>query len=308
MRKSVTIGSVEKYPTKADALKASEGFRLIANPENTTTHEIRFGALIDRYIAEELPERKSTRRNNVSWLEKWIRPKWSAYPISSVAKPFPVEVWLRGLKLAPKSKVHIRNVMSILFKCAMRWELLQIGANPMSCVRVPDATKRLFELPVAKLKQLGCKPRLRKVLSFEQVQAVLNELEEPFRTMTVVAACLGLRASEIAGLQWNDFNWEESFVFIQRGVVEGNVDDVKSYRSKAPLPLGHGLAEILREHRARWEKLAFLGCSTVRSRIGRIRCTTCREMLLTLRANEPVSVKDWGGTHSGTLTRHFCGT
>jgi len=53
----------------------------------------------------------------------------------------------------------------------------------------------------------------------------------------------------------DDFNWEESFVFIQRGVVEGNVDDVKSYYSKAPLPLSPGLVEILKEHRARWEKL-----------------------------------------------------
>jgi integrase len=253
LRKSVSIGSIEKYPTKADALKASESLRLVANPDKATAHVVRFGALIDRYIGEELPDRKSTRRNNLSWLENWVRPKWGAYPIDAV-KPFAVETWLKGLKLAPKSKVHIRHVMSLLFKCAMRWELSPLEANPMSLVRVPDATKLLSQLPAAKLKQLGCKPRLRKVLSFEQIQAVLNELDEPFRTMAVVAACLGLRASEIAGLHWDDFNWEESFVFIQRGVVEGNVDDVKSYYSKSPLPLSPGLVEILKEHRARWEK------------------------------------------------------
>ena len=253
-RKSVIVGTIEQYPSKAAALKASEGFRLIANPDNTTTHLIHFGGLIDRYVAEELPERKSSRRNNLSWINNWIRPKWGSYPLTAVAKAYPVEQWLKGLKLAPKSKVHIRTSMSLLFGCAMRWELMHLGANPMSYVRIPDATKKLSELSTSKLKQLGRKPRLRKILSFEQIELVLNELRDPFRTMTVVAICLGIRASEIAGLQWGDFNWEESFVFIQRGIVGCTEDDVKSSGSKAPLPLDPALVEILEQHRAKWGK------------------------------------------------------
>jgi hypothetical protein len=52
-RKSVIVGTIEQYPSKAAALKASEGFRLIANPDNTNTHLIHFGGLIDRYVAGE---------------------------------------------------------------------------------------------------------------------------------------------------------------------------------------------------------------------------------------------------------------
>lgn len=253
-RKSVIIGSIEKYPTKSEALKASEGLRVIANPDNVSAHEISFGVLIDRYVADELPERRSTRKNYLSWIKNYVRPKWGSYTIADAAKPFPVEQWLKGLKLAPKSKVHIRTVMSLLVGCAMRWELLQLTNNPMSYVRIPDSSKKLSELPAAKLKQLGRKPRIRKYLSFEQVRAVLNELQEPFRTMAIVAACLGIRASEIAGLQWNDFNWNESFVFIQRGIVAGTEDDVKTFASKATLPLDPALVQILQEHRERWEK------------------------------------------------------
>jgi integrase len=85
---------------------------------------------------------------------------------------------------------------------------------------------------------------LRKILSFEEIELVLDELRDPFRTMTVVAICLGIRASEIAGLQWGDFNWE-AFVFIQRGIVGCTEDNVKSFGSKAPLPLDPALVEIL---------------------------------------------------------------
>jgi len=79
----------------------------------------------------------------------------------------------------------------------------------------------------------------------------LDELEEPFRTMAIVASCLGVRASEIAGMQWDDFNWTESFVFIQRGIVAGTEDDVKTLASKATLPLDPALVEILQQYRDR---------------------------------------------------------
>jgi len=45
---------------------------------------------------------------------------------------------------------------------------------------------------------------------------MLPNIPQPFRTMVVVAACLGLRVSEIPGLQWGDINWETLEVHIRR--------------------------------------------------------------------------------------------
>lgn len=44
-----------------------------------------------------------------------------------------VEQWLRDLQLASRTKVHIRNVMHVLFECAARWEFTQ--TNPITRVR-----------------------------------------------------------------------------------------------------------------------------------------------------------------------------
>lgn len=68
---------------------------------------------------------------------------------------------------------------------------------------------------------------------------------EPFRTMCIVAMCLGLRASELAALQWNDFDWENRHVTIQRGVVIGRVGEVKTSHSNRAIPLDPGLALML---------------------------------------------------------------
>jgi len=42
----------------------------------------------------------------------------------------------------------------------------------------------------------------------------------------------GLRVSEILGLQWGDFSFENRSVLVQRSVVGGRVDDVKTEYSK----------------------------------------------------------------------------
>jgi integrase len=67
--------------------------------------------------------------------------------------------------------------------------------------------------------------------------------------MVLVAACLGLRASEIMGLQWGDFNWEDSTVLIRRGVVNGRAGDTKTEASRKALPVDPRLAAPLAELR-----------------------------------------------------------
>lgn len=199
-RKSTIIGTVEEYPTQAHALRAAEHMRLAANPDNPNGRLISFGALIDRYIAEEMPQRFSTQAAYRTYLGRSIKPKWAKYSIAAV-KPFAVRAWLKDLPLAPKSQAHIRNLMSVLFNCAMLWDLIEVQVNPMKLVKIPGATKRQEE------------PR---VLTVEEFDKLLAQIEgEPYRTMVVLAMCLGLRCSELIGLQWQDLDWENLTLLVR---------------------------------------------------------------------------------------------
>ena len=151
-----------------------------------------------------------------SYLDNYVHPRWGEVPIANI-RAMAVEDWLKRLKLAPKSRGHVRALMSTLFKCAQRWEL--VASNPMQLVRVKNVSKRL-ERP--------------SVLTAEEFHKLLLHVREPYRTMVLIAGCLGLRASEIVGLQWRDFDFQKSTRLVQRGVVHGRVDDVKTSTHAIP--------------------------------------------------------------------------
>jgi integrase len=78
---------------------------------------------------------------------------------------------------------------------------------------------------------------------------MLKHLAEPYRTMVMVAQCTGLRISEILGLQWGDFDFEAHTFMVQRSVVSGRVDAVKTEYSKDYVPLDPRLEGLLLEWR-----------------------------------------------------------
>lgn len=233
VRRGVVVGTTDQYPTEALALKAAEQWRISANAEAPQHRPISFGAVLDRYVEEEMQQRLSTRTHYAPWINNHIRPRWADYVITDV-KPFAVREWLKGLALRKKSKQHIRSIMRQAFACAMMWELIEVQENPMSLVRVIAAPDE--------------EPTEKRVLSAEEFQALLKRVPEPFRTMVLVAACMGLRISEILGLQWGDFDWEKLEVRIQRAVVLGEVGKVKTPKSKSIMPLDPDLATVLLDH------------------------------------------------------------
>ena len=145
-----------------------------------------------------------------------------------------MEDWLKHLNLAPKTRGHIRSLTSTLFKCAHRWELIE--NNPIQLVRVKNVSRRL-ERP--------------SVLAAEEFHNVLLHIREPYRTMVLIAGCLRLRASEIVGLQWRDFDFKKSTLLVQRAVVHGRVDDVKTEYSRDIVPIAPELAKGLLSYRNR---------------------------------------------------------
>lgn len=119
--------------------------------------------VVKAYLQEKAPTRKDTRRSYEVWLRCHILPKWADNQITDL-QPRPVEMWLQSRELSPKSKTHIRGVLSRIWDYAMWRGDVPSQRNPMSLVDIRGATKRTK------------KPRS---LTIEEAQ-FLGNLPQPF--------------------------------------------------------------------------------------------------------------------------------
>jgi integrase len=83
--------------------------------------------------------------------------------------------------------------------------------------------------------------------SLEEITRMLLYLPQPAYTVAAVAAFSGLRRSELAGLLWENYNGSE--IWVTRSVWEGHVNEPKTRKSKAPVPVITPLAKILDAYR-----------------------------------------------------------
>ena len=227
-RHSKTLG---RFPTKTAAWNAAQQFRLQPpKPKPQLSSVPTVTALVEQYRAEKMPKRLDTNRGYESWISVHIMPKWGQNLITDL-QARPVELWLDALALAPKSKVHIRGILSSLWKFAMWKQDVPLQVNPMSLVTVKDASKRT---------------RQPRSLTVEQFRSLVSHLKEPFGTMALVCVCFGLRISECLALKWSDVDWLNGLLRVERGIVEQNVDDVKTDESRKSLAIASELLERLK--------------------------------------------------------------
>jgi integrase len=74
----------------------------------------------------------STKKAYGGYLNRWIVSRWGSYLLPDI-KAVEVELWLKHLQLAPGTRCKIRNVMSVLFNHARRYDLFD--RNPIQWVR-----------------------------------------------------------------------------------------------------------------------------------------------------------------------------
>jgi len=231
-RRTHRIGTLSKYPTKSAARRAAQFIPMPEIPQ--PQHEaMTIRDLVDQYRKEKMPKRASTRRGYETYLQNHILPKWENVTITEL-QARPVELWLHTLDLAPKSKVHVRGLLRTLWDYAMWSREVPTARNPMELVQIRNASKRVN------------KPRTMTIEEFHRLSAILTE---PYKTMATVGVCLGLRWSELAGLQWQDINWIDGELSLQRAVVKQIEDEVKTVHSSKPLALDTRILDVLKQHR-----------------------------------------------------------
>ena len=120
VNRKIVVGTVTEF-TKADALKAIEAIRIDINDE-TNWRPKTLKELVTHYEQKELPSKTPyTQDVYRQYLNTWILPKWGERVLSDI-KPVPIEEWLKSLSLANGTKAKLRNLMSAVFRHAMRYE------------------------------------------------------------------------------------------------------------------------------------------------------------------------------------------
>jgi integrase len=227
-RKCKAIG---RFTTKAAAWKAAKPLRdaLETQPQPQTSSVPTVSTLVEHYRREKMPKRKDTRRSYEVWVINHILPKWGDCALTEL-QARPVELWLDSLQLSPKSKTHVRGVLSVLWDYAMWRGDVPTQRNPIELVTVKGATKR---------------KRQPRNLTVDEFRSFAANLSEPFRTMALLCVCLGLRISECLALKWSDVDWLNSKLRVERGIVCQQVDDVKSEESRKQLTVDRELLAAL---------------------------------------------------------------
>jgi integrase len=226
------VGTVERYPDENSARRSVVGLVLEINTDGRATDSgpITVAQLCDHFEQRELTTENTwrsyaTKKIYKAYLSRWIRPHWQNHKLEDV-RTIQVESWLRGLPLAKSSCAKIRNLMSVLFNHACRYELFD--RNPMYLVR--QSAKRR-------------KPPT--VLVPGEIKALVDQLDIRERTLVLLAASTGLRQSEMFGLKWSDIDFEQKNMYVTRSIVYGVVGPCKTESSQRPVPIHPMLAEAL---------------------------------------------------------------
>jgi integrase len=186
--------------------------------------------LADHFRQRELPDRNarttySTKRAYEGYLRKWIVPRWGQYPLPSI-KAREVELWLANVERARNTRTKIRNMMSILFNHARRYDLYD--NNPIQWVR-----------------QSAKRRTVPSVLNIEEVQRLLAALPPRERVLVLLDVGTGLRQSELFGLKWQDIDFELAELRVTRSIVQQVVGSCKTEASQKAIPLDEALTEAL---------------------------------------------------------------
>lgn len=140
-------------------------------------------------------------------------------------KPMDAQQYLRIIAtrsdLSRRTIAHIKAFFSGVWSEAIRQGLTN-GVNPWTSTRLPQNTRKSAET---------------YAYSAEEVEHMLRVLPEPANTAVLLAACTGLRRSEIQGLRWADYNSATSELSVQRAFLFGEYKETKSKASQAPIPV-----------------------------------------------------------------------
>lgn len=202
------------FRTKKEALEA--GTKALAEYNNAGLHfepsEISVSDYLDYYFDQyvKINLKYNTQLNKLRTYENHLKPKFGSYKLKALNASI-LQEYANDLKLKGLSKSSIEGILSSL-STALDYAvepLHYIPMNPMQYVKFPKIER---------------KPRERIILEPDEWQKIINRFQPPsrFYIPLMIGYYTGMRISEVFALTWNDIDFENRTINIDKQVVKRN--------------------------------------------------------------------------------------
>lgn len=202
------------FRTKKEALDA--GTKALAEYNNAGLHfeptEISVSDYLDYYFDQyiKINLKYNTQLNKQSVFENHLKPNLGHYKLKSLNASV-LQEYANGLKLNGLSKSSIEGILSS-FSAALDYAvepLHYIQANPMRYVKMPKIKK---------------KPRERIILQPDEWQKIIERFPPPsrFYIPLMIGYYTGMRISEVFALTWEDVDFNNRTISVNKQVVKRN--------------------------------------------------------------------------------------
>ncbi len=98
---------------------------------------------------------------------------------------------------------------------------------------------------LVKVKGISKRLKRRCILTADQYVQMVSLLEDPYRTMFILATYTGLRVSEILTLTWERLNFQAGTMLVSEGAVNGRIGRCKTEDSMDDVPLAVVCQEVV---------------------------------------------------------------
>ncbi len=233
--RSEVLGPKSLIPSQAEARKLLDA-RI--RPINHGLHRPQAALPFSTFVVQHfepgvLPTLKFSTQRSYTWLmRKYLLPHFGKMTLSEISKfevqRFVLDKLNNGFSW--KTTCHIRNLLSKAMGMGIEWGF--ITQNPVSGVKLPHRT---FAKPPGFLTQ-------------DEAHRLVLAMEDPVRTIALLAIVGGLRIGEILALRWGRINFERSTLRVEETCYLGIFDTPKTLASRREVPMAQPVVDALRRH------------------------------------------------------------
>lgn len=238
LRRSVVLGTVADLPKKGDAqMRLDEYLRPINQGTGRPEAFIAFGTFVDtQWKTLVLPTfKRSTQHGYKNVLNTHLLPKWREWRLRDIER-LAIQQWVAEKFRQQCGWQTVRNswvLLSSILETAVEYGFLT--TNPARGVKFPQ-------------KGLKKKPAM---IAGDSLARLLEQLEEPHRTMVSLIAATGLRIGELLAVKWRAVDLDIGTLAVRESVFEGQFQPPKTQKAVRTIPLGPQTSAALTAHRKR---------------------------------------------------------